>query len=77
MQLSDDQIQRFIEAWRVDFGEVLSPEAARTYGSQSTTRLLDFFAAMSEMLRYPRKAEPSGGHGDLGDLAWDRACFRR
>ena len=52
MQLSDKQIRDFIRCWKQDFGEVLSPERART----EAMRLLDFFAALAEMLRRPRRS---------------------
>jgi hypothetical protein len=51
MKLSEEQIERFIECWRQDFGEVLTPERARS----EAMRLLDFFAALAEMLRRPRR----------------------
>lgn len=51
MQLSNEQIQSFIECWKKDFGEVLAPEEA----SVEATRLLDFFAALAEMLRRPQQ----------------------
>ena len=47
MQLSNEQIQAFIECWRKDFGEVLTPEQARV----EALRLLEFFAVLAEMLR--------------------------
>ena len=50
MQLSDQQIQGFIDAWKGDFGEVLTPDEARV----EAMRLLDFFAALAEMLRHPK-----------------------
>ena len=40
MQLSKQQVQDFIEAWREDFGETLSFESAKT----EANHLLDFFA---------------------------------
>ena len=52
MQLSDEQIQSFIECWKKDFGEVLTPDQARV----EAVRLLDFFAALDEMLRHPRQS---------------------
>jgi hypothetical protein len=78
MPLSDEQIQSFIEAWRVDFGEVLTPDVARS----EANRLLDFFAAMAQILRHPPNGESgkerSGGHGDLGGIhrVW-RKTMRR
>ena len=56
MQLSDEQVRSFIECWKKDFGEVLTPDQARV----EAMRLLDFFAALAEMLRRPqRKPSPS------------------
>lgn len=49
MTLSDQEVQEFIEAWRADFGEVLSPEAAHS----EALRLIDFFAWMAEQLGRP------------------------
>lgn len=50
MNLSDQQIQNFIEAWRKDFGEALSAESAE----KEATRQLDFFMQMEEGLRSQR-----------------------
>jgi len=46
MQLTKQQVQDFIEAWREDFGEILSFATAEMEAS----RLLDFFAWMNEEL---------------------------
>ena len=46
MQLSDQQVQSFIECWQKDFGEVLTPEEARA----EAMRLLDFFVIFAEGL---------------------------
>lgn len=46
MKLSEEQIQSFIECWREDFGETLTRELATI----EATRLLDFFAAMADLL---------------------------
>ena len=46
MQLTDDDIKDFIDAWRSDFGETLSADAARS----EALRLLDFFAWLVEEL---------------------------
>lgn len=46
MQLSDEQINTFIEAWKMDFGEILTFEDARAEAS----RLLEFFGQFSEGL---------------------------
>ena len=51
MQLSDEQIRDFIEAWHADFGETLSVEAARS----EALRLLDFFAWMVEELGFQER----------------------
>lgn len=50
MQLSDQQIQSFIECWKKDFGEVLTAEEARV----EAIRLLEFFAVLADMLRRDR-----------------------
>ena len=55
MRLSEEQVQSFIECWQKDFGEVLTPEEARA----EAMRVLDFFAALAEMLRHPRQSPPS------------------
>jgi len=46
MQLSEKQINDLIEAWKADFGETLSPDAARS----EALRLLDFFVWMVDEL---------------------------
>jgi hypothetical protein len=51
MQLSDEQIKDFIEAWHADFGETLSVETARS----EALRLLDFFAWMVEELGFQER----------------------
>jgi hypothetical protein len=51
MKLSDEQIKGFIEAWHADFGETLSVETARS----EALRLLDFFAALADILRRPQQ----------------------
>jgi hypothetical protein len=56
MQLSDKQIQAFIECWKKDFGEVLPPEQARV----EALRLLEFFAAFAEMVRLTRRPTADG-----------------
>jgi hypothetical protein len=56
MQLSDKQVQAFIECWKKDFGEVLPPEQARV----EALRLLEFFAALAEMLRATRRMAAAG-----------------
>jgi hypothetical protein len=52
MQLSEQQIRDFIEAWRADFGETLSAEAAQS----EAIRLLDFFAWMIEELGFQERS---------------------
>jgi hypothetical protein len=44
MELNDDDVQRFIESWRADFGDTLAAEVARS----EARRLLDFFATLEE-----------------------------
>ena len=46
MQLSDQHIKEFIEAWKADFGETLTASEARA----EATKLLDFFAQFAEGL---------------------------
>ena len=47
MELSDEQIQSFIECWKKDFNEVLTPAQARV----EARRLLEFFGELAKMLR--------------------------
>ena len=54
MDLTETDIKEFIEAWKEDFGETLSPEEARA----GIERLLAFFLAL----------EISGRCGDVGDF---------
>lgn len=83
MDLSDQSIHEFIEAWRADFGESLSPETA----CSEANRLLDFFIWMNEELRQQQSVirlppPRSGGCGDVGDVgdvakeAWRRTMRR-
>ena len=51
MQLSDEQVKDFIDAWKADFGETLTVEDARA----EALRLLDFFGQFSEGLERIRK----------------------
>jgi len=53
MELTKEQVQAFIEAWQKDFGDRLSFEEAGV----EAKRLLDFFAAMAEILRRPEFTE--------------------
>ncbi len=50
MNLSDQQITDFIEAWQKDFGETLSFETAKA----EATRLADFFVQMENAMRTQR-----------------------
>ena len=50
MNLSDQKIHDFIEAWRKDFGETLSFEA----GKLEATRLIEFFIQMEDALLMQR-----------------------
>lgn len=66
MNLSDQQIHGFIEAWRRDFGETLSFEVAKT----EATRLLTFFMQMEEGLGSQQATANKSNslpddHGDL------------
>lgn len=47
VDLSDADVAEFINAWQADFGEVLSPEEARS----EALRLLHFFGTLEEALR--------------------------
>lgn len=58
MQLSEEQIQSFIECWKKDFGEILTPDQARV----EAVRLLAFFAALDEMLRHARQSPAPSEH---------------
>lgn len=60
MQLSGKHIQSFIECWKQDFGEILTPEEARV----EATRLLDFFQKFAEGLTRIRQRakEPAAPH---------------
>jgi hypothetical protein len=46
MELTDEDVQEFIEAWREDGGEPLDLETGRA----EMRRLLDFFVTMEELL---------------------------
>ena len=48
MELSDEQVREFIEAWEADFGETLSFDAARS----EALAFLDFFAWMVDELGF-------------------------
>jgi hypothetical protein len=47
MDLTDKDINTFIDAWKKDFGEQLAPEQARA----DMHRLLDFFVTLNEVLK--------------------------
>ena len=51
MTLSEQQVQSFIECWKKDFGEVLTPEEARA----EATRLVEFFGQFAEGLTRSRR----------------------
>jgi hypothetical protein len=51
MRFSDERIQSFIENWRRDFGELLTPAQA----NQELERLLEFFAALADGLAAQRR----------------------
>lgn len=44
VDLTDEEIQRFMKAWEEDFGERLSPEEARS----ELSRLLNFLYAIAD-----------------------------
>ena len=52
MQLSNEQILSFIECWKEDFGEVLTPDQARV----EAMCLLDFFEQFAEGLTRIRES---------------------
>ena len=51
MELSDDDIREFIDAWKEAFSEKISQEEAHQYGSQ----LLELYGLLA---RAVRKSEP-------------------
>jgi hypothetical protein len=79
MNLSNKQIEGFVEAWKADFGETLTKEMAHS----EANRLLEFFLTMHEDLmrrkRNTSSQKKSGGHGDLGDIkaVWKQTIQRR
>jgi len=54
VDLTNEDIQEFIKAWKGDFGETLSPGAARS----EINRLMTFFNTLEDL----------GRHGDVGDF---------
>lgn len=77
MELRKEQVQAFIEAWQKDSGETLSFEEADV----EAKRLLDFFAAMVEMLRrsaFDKDAIPDTAVRDVDGArdAWERMMRR-
>jgi flagellin-specific chaperone FliS len=54
VNLSDEHVQEFIEAWKGDFDETLSSEVARS----EAARLLDFFVWMTEELNVQEALKP-------------------
>ena len=81
MNLSDQQIQDFIEAWKGDFDETLLPEVARS----EAARLLDFFVWMTEefnaqkALKNQGSAVPKPPSAEDNELkeAWRKTMMRR
>ena len=81
MNLSNQQIQDFIEAWRKDFDETLSFEAAK----DEATRLVDFFAQMEDALRTQRAlvnkanrpSDPPPVEDIKGKVAWRKMMGKR
>ena len=56
MQLTDHDIREFTEAWRKDFGEVLSPDQAR----HEATKIIRLFRSIAhDMIRaHQERHEP-------------------
>ena len=61
MELTDEEIELFIEGWRKDFGETLSPERARS----EAVRLLNFFSTLEELLISDPRADLPGDEDTL------------
>lgn len=53
VDITDHDIQAFIEAWKKDFGETLTADQARPEAS----RLLTFFQAIGEVSNHEEKKE--------------------
>jgi hypothetical protein len=76
VNLTDEQIQGFIQAWKNDFDETLTPEVAR----MEANRLLDFFVWMCEELGTEealKKLEPTTPEEDDLKKAWRKTMGRR
>jgi hypothetical protein len=65
VNLTNKQIQDFVNAWKADFGETLSLEQAEA----EAHRLLDFFNQMEEGLRSQRTKAKTKEDGSLRQ-AW-------
>jgi archaellum biogenesis protein FlaJ (TadC family) len=75
VNLTNQQIQDFIDAWKGDFNETLSFEEARA----EATRLLDFFAQFAEGLTAIRDRKEEVNTPDESDIkkAWRKTAERR
>lgn len=58
MHLTDEDIQEFIRIWKEEFGEDITPEAARA----QATELLELYALLARPLR--KKDSPDPGTKD-------------
>ncbi len=61
MELTDEEVQLFIDGWRKDFGETLSPETAR---AEAMRLLFFFFSTLEELLG----SVPEAGLSDHQDI---------
>lgn len=61
MPLTPEDIQSFIEMWKRAFGELLTPEAARS----EVERLINFFLVLAEESMELAGLKPEGGSDDL------------
>lgn len=73
MNLTYEQINDFIAAWKRDFGETLSPEISEL----EVNRLLEFFADMTEDRGAPNDRGQDLGEGDGLKAAWKRTMSHR
>ena len=73
MKLRKEQVQAFIEAWQKDSGETLSFEEADV----EAKRLLDFFAAMAEMLRRPEFNKDTVSPASTRDIDGARDAWKK
>lgn len=64
MELADHEIERFIRAWKQDFGETLSNDAARA----ELSRLLIFLRLLSEASHHSNRPT-GGGSSSRGTIA--------